>query len=69
MVIVGAGANMQIANSLTIGKLASRSGVSAQTIRYYERNVSARVELLERINFAHQSGGAYSHESQNPYPR
>jgi MerR family mercuric resistance operon transcriptional regulator len=29
---------MHIASSLTIGKLAGRSGVSAQTIRYYERN-------------------------------
>ena len=29
---------MHIANSLTIGKLAGRSGVSAQAIRYYERS-------------------------------
>lgn len=29
---------MSIANVLTIGKLASRGGVSVQTIRYYERS-------------------------------
>src|ERR1700704_3723092 len=29
---------MNISDCLTIGKLAGRSGVSAQTIRYYERN-------------------------------
>lgn len=29
---------MKLANSLTIGKLAVRSGVSVQTIRYYERS-------------------------------
>ena len=46
-----AGVDMHIASSLTIGKLAGRSGVSAQAIRYYERSglLPARSLALARL--------------------
>lgn len=49
---------MSIANALTIGKLAGRSGVSVQTVRYYERS-----GLLPKPSRAASGYRLYAHDA------